>query len=146
MTKIQRIPIHLSKQLKLPAEAVEALGEIEEAYLVIDASQHKITLTAEDPMIAENEAILKEIAELNEGMSLEDYGTPVPVSFLNQRGRGVDKKDSQWTKEVSNERFLMPMSYTSILLVICFFPAFRLKIECNNPHYIWAIGKRWQIG
>ena len=95
MTKIQRIPIHLSKQLKLPAEAVEALGEIEEAYLVIDASQHKITLTAEDPMIAENEATLKEIAELNEGMSLEDYGTPVPVSFLNQRGRGVDKKDSQ---------------------------------------------------
>ena len=49
MIKVHRIPIHLGEQLQLPLEAIEALGQIEEAFLIIDTDQQKVTLTASDP-------------------------------------------------------------------------------------------------
>lgn len=95
MIKVYRIPIHLDEQLQLPSEAINALGKIEEAFLVIDAAQQKVTLTALDPEIVENEAILDEIAKLQEDISLEDYGAPVPESFLKRRGKGVNQQESK---------------------------------------------------
>ncbi len=89
-----RIAVRRGEPLKLPDEAVAALGDVSEAYLTIDPDAQKITITARHPERIENEAILDQIAELHEGMSLEEYTEPVPESFLDRRGKRVDKESS----------------------------------------------------
>lgn len=93
MPTVKRITIESGRPLELPTEVVEALGQVVEATLVVDAEKRTVMLTAMDPDIVENQAILDEMAKLNEGMSVEEYGAPVPPSFLNRRGKGHLKED-----------------------------------------------------
>jgi hypothetical protein len=88
MATVLRIPVHDALAFKLPAEAMTAVGSAHEIYLEIDAIKQTVLLSVRHPDVVHNEYILDQMAKLNEGMSLEEYGEPVPESFLNRRGKG----------------------------------------------------------
>jgi hypothetical protein len=93
MAKFLQLPLHAGSTLTLPADAVLALGSPQEIYMVVDAEKQLITLSVRHPEVVHNEAILEQLAELNDGTSLEEYGAPVPESFLNRRGKGPKEGD-----------------------------------------------------
>jgi hypothetical protein len=92
---ILRIPLHDASAFKLPAEAVTAVGSAHEIYLEIDPTRQTVLLSVRHPDVVHNEYILDQMAKLNEGVSLEEYGEPVPDSFLNRRGKGTKQEEGQ---------------------------------------------------
>jgi len=78
MVAILRIPLDDTSTFKLPAEAVTAVGAAGEIYLEIDADTQTVLLSVRHPDVIHNEYILDQMARLNEGLSLAEYGEPVP--------------------------------------------------------------------
>lgn len=73
--------------LQLPPEAMSILTGATQVWLTLDTEKRTITISVTDPDILENNAILDQLAALNEDLSLEEYGAPVPESFLTRRGK-----------------------------------------------------------
>lgn len=82
---IVRAALHSGQALLLPPEAVAVLGQANEIFITIDEENKTGILSLTDPEVAENEAILDQMTALNEGLTLEEYGEPVPESFLHRR-------------------------------------------------------------
>ncbi|MBI3229797.1 MAG: hypothetical protein HYZ45_06355 [Burkholderiales bacterium] len=79
----------------LPPEAMAILGGESKVWLLLDSDKHTITISAIAPEIQENNAILDQLAELNEGLTLEEYAAPVPESFLKSMGSdSIDLRDA----------------------------------------------------
>lgn len=85
--KIVRATLRNGQALLLPPEAGAVLGQDNEIFIAIDEENKTVTLSLTDPEVLENEAILDQLAALNEGLTLEEYGEPVPESFLHRRGK-----------------------------------------------------------
>jgi DNA-binding transcriptional regulator/RsmH inhibitor MraZ len=77
MVEIVQIEVDEQGRLLLPTEARAWFGGARELYLCRGAENGTATLHVRDPR-AENERILDELAEINRGLSDEDYFAPVP--------------------------------------------------------------------
>ena len=95
MATILRIPLDDASTFKLPAEAVSAVGSAHEVYLEIDAARQTVLLSVRHPDVVHNEYILDQMAKLNESLTIEEYGEPVPDSFLERRGKGPRQDGDQ---------------------------------------------------
>lgn len=91
---ILRAMIGENQTLLLPPEALAILGQGTEIYLNLDSEKGTVTLSLLHPDEIHNRAILEQLAALNEGMTLEEYGEPVPESFLKRRGKDDDGEQS----------------------------------------------------
>ncbi|WP_338847710.1 hypothetical protein V8J88_03085 [Massilia sp. W12] len=65
-------------QLILPPQALAILPSNTKLFMVIDSERGILTVRANDPTVAKNEEFLDALAELNEGLSLDEYTAPVP--------------------------------------------------------------------
>lgn len=83
------------RTLTLPPEAVAVLGLGTTVYIMVDPDKKTVTLSPVHPDELANNAILDQLAELNEGMSLEEYSAPVPDSFLHRRGKTAADGDAE---------------------------------------------------
>lgn len=88
MSTILRVPLR-DGAFKLPAEAMRAIGSVDELYLEINADRQTVLLSVRHPDVVHNECILDQIAGLQGALSPEEYGEPVPNSFLSRRGKGA---------------------------------------------------------
>ena len=82
-----RLPLGTGSTLTLPADVVAALGSQPDIYVVVDEQKQLIMLSARHPDVLHNESILDQLAQLNEGMSQEEYAAPVPADCLQRRGK-----------------------------------------------------------
>ena len=71
--------------LILPAEALDVLPSSTRLFTVIDSERGIVSVHAKDPTNLGNQEFLQSLADLNEGLTLEDYTRPVSDSEL--RGR-----------------------------------------------------------
>ncbi len=83
--------IDQNRTLPLPPEAVAVLGLGTTVFIMVDPDKKTVTLSPLSPDVLANNAILDQLAELNQGMPLAEYSAPVPDSFLHRRGKtGAD--------------------------------------------------------
>ena len=93
MARVLHIPVRAGATITLPADVLAALGSPQEVYVVVDAARQLITLSVQHPDIVHNEAVLLQLAQLSAGVPLEEYGAPVPDSFLQRRGKEPSEGD-----------------------------------------------------
>lgn len=85
---IYNIPINPDGTCTLPPEVMQAFAHPEEIYLSIDPVSSTASLSATHPETLAGRAAMDQLAALYDGVPLEEYGEPVPESFLKQRGKG----------------------------------------------------------
>ncbi|MCW7540098.1 hypothetical protein OOT46_19880 [Aquabacterium sp. A7-Y] len=69
----------------LPAEALAVLPSGARLFVLVDSEKATVTIHARDPMNPPNQEFLQSLAELNEGLTLDEYTKPVPESELHRR-------------------------------------------------------------
>lgn len=68
--------------IQLPQEVLAAFDGANKIYVNIDQERNLVALSVEDPEVLESNEALDRIAELNAGMSYDEYTDPVPDAFL----------------------------------------------------------------
>ena len=76
-------------QLSLPAEALAVLPTGVRLFLLIDPERATVSIHARDPdaMLERNQEFLQSLADLNEGLTLEEYTRPAPDKKETKRRR-----------------------------------------------------------
>lgn len=90
---IYTIPLNPDGTCTLPPEVMQAFAHPAEIYLSIDLTSSTASLSATHPETLAGRAAMDQIAALYDGVSLEEYGEPVPESLLKQRGKGEHSGD-----------------------------------------------------
>jgi hypothetical protein len=77
-------------QLVLPADALAILPTDGRLYVLIDSERGTVSIHARDPaaLLERNQEFLQSLADLNEGLTLEEYTRPSPDKKLHKGQRG----------------------------------------------------------
>ena len=78
-------------RLILPAEALAVLPSGTPLYMLVDPEKERVTVHARDLRKLPNQEFLESLADLNEGLTLEEYTRPVSESDLRRNKSKSDK-------------------------------------------------------
>ncbi len=76
-------------KINLPEEILKIFPQEKDLYLAVDEEKQRMTIYANDPSAPPIAEFLDALADLNEGLSSDEYANPVPEAELRRKKSGA---------------------------------------------------------